>query len=136
MWDPQFSCEECMKEGLEEASGRLLLRDHGGGVGSGSRPVCLLTPGGSFSGPLCEQHVGVRERHVPRQPLRPVLLPACLSADADGHCCEPPPGRAPAPSGLSSARCLCFPEGMWGPSGSILAHFSMNASVSLTGMSA
>lgn len=48
-------------------------------------------------GPLCEQHVGVRERHVSRQPLRPVLLPARLRADADGHCRGPPPGEATYP---------------------------------------
>lgn len=79
---------------------------------SGSGPICLLTSAGLSPGPLREQHMGVRERHVPRQPLRPVLLPARLCPDADSHCHEPPPGEGTSPSTLSSPLCLCFPEGM------------------------
>lgn len=60
--------------------------------------------------------MGVRERHVPRQPLCPVLLPARLSADTDGHCCGPPPGEGTCTSTLPFPLWLCFPEGLWGRS--------------------
>ena len=73
-----------------EASCGTLPGDTGRGVRGQN---LFLTPAGSSAGPLCEQHVGVRERHVPRQPLRTVLLPARLRPDADGHRCGPPPGE-------------------------------------------
>lgn len=70
------------------------------GVTGGSHP---LTSVGSSPGTLCEQHVGIREGHVPRQPLRPVLLPARLRSHAHGHRRGPPPGEGAFPqrTGLS-----------------------------------
>lgn len=93
--DPQSSSTE-EEGGGEEGSCGMLLRDHRERA-SVSRPVCLLTFVGSSPGPLCEQHLGVRERHVPRQPLRPVLFPARLSPDADSHRRGPPPGEGTHP---------------------------------------
>lgn len=63
------------------------------GVGGQGPGLCLLTSVGPSPGPLREQHVGVRERDVSRQPLRPVLLPARLGSDADGHRRGPSPGE-------------------------------------------
>lgn len=88
----------------------------GAGRGAtGSRPARLLTSVGSFPGPLCQQHMGVRERHVPRQPLRPVLLPARLGTDTDGHCCGPPPGEGTCAQRPVLPLWLCFLDGSWGP---------------------
>lgn len=80
------------RQELEDAFCGRLFREWGSGWGVRIK-ACLVTSVGSFPGPLCEQHMGVRERHVSRQPLRPVLLPARLGTDADSHCCGPPPGE-------------------------------------------
>lgn len=93
-----------------------------------ARPVCLLTFVGSSPGPLCEQHVGVWERHVPRQPLRPVLFPARLSPDADSHRRGPPPGEGTHPP----MPCPSLPGfALQGAKGSVLAHVSVSIFVFL-----
>ena len=126
MCDPQSSSAEEEGGGGEGSCG-MLLRDHRERV-SVSRPVCLLMFVGSSPGPLCEQHVVVRERHVPRQPLRPVLFPARLSPDADSHRRGPPPGEGTRPP----MPCPSLPGfAFQGAEGSVLAHFSMSIFVFL-----
>ena len=116
MCDPQFSCEEWKGEGLEHAFEAGSTETTGLGWGlSGSRPVCLLTSAGLLPGPLCEQHMGLREGHVPCQPFRPVLLPARLSTDTDSHCREPPPGEGTCPKRPVLLSLPWSSRGVWGP---------------------
>ena len=96
--------QQCRVEGGRERPPVVRCRETQGG--GRARTVCLLTPAGSSAGPLCEQHVGVWERHVPRQPLRAVLLPARLRPHADGHRSGPPPGEAPPPAPALLTRAL------------------------------